>query len=124
MPKFEYEDVVKCTNNDGVPSLVIGMNYSVSSCSDDYVWLDLRAEYGTPSVFNPERFEITNEEVTYQYPICEAYPCLGDDEEYSEGSEIECKLFAAKRLLSLAASELENCHNYELAEEITTFLEI
>lgn len=103
MPKFEHNDVVKCINNKDVPNLCLGMNYPVLTCDDNYLWLD--AQGGLyPYCFSPDRFELTNEEVTY-------IPFTGDVDPD-----------AALILLRKAASALEDCHQYDLAEEINKFL--
>jgi hypothetical protein len=130
MTKFQHNDVVKCIDNTGIPSLIVGMNYPVNTCSEDYVWLDLGRYTGykfyLPTAFSPHRFELTEEVVTFE-------PTLDNDTEYFEEDDIEfpddpdyqdiCQeLAVAKRLLNLASEKLEECQHHLLAEEINKFL--
>ena len=112
MTKFQHNDTVKCINNTNVPNLVVGMNYPVLTCDDNYLWLD--SEGGLhPYCFSPDRFELTDEEVTYISPRRLTF--------YYE-EEIEEDYTSAFSLLRKAASALEDCHSYKLAEEINKFL--
>ena len=124
MTKFQHNDTVKCINNTNVPNLVVGMNYPVLTCDDNYIWLD--SEGGLhPYCFSPDRFELTDEEVTFEPTIDNNPDYFDDDVEFPDDpdqQDLYQELAAAKRLLNLAAEKLEDCHSYELAEEINKFL--
>lgn len=134
MPKFKENDVVKCIDNTDVPSLVLGMNYRVRDCSHMYV--ELSVDYlgdnyvYVPNKFNPERFELTDEEVTYKWPIRQSFKFI-DDEDDEEGAtfgkpsyeELEIRLEISERLLHDGMIIAAEFGFEEFVEQVDEFLE-
>lgn len=104
MSKFKAGDEVVCIDNlDAEDSLIEHAHYSIISIKN-YGGNDYEYILDEPSgmSWREERFELVNENV------------------YTNGAYDT--VVQASYLLRKAASALEDCHNYQLAEEINKFL--